>query len=270
MLTDNKTKVIEHYNELSSYYKNLWGIHIHHGFWQTGKESKETAQQQLIEKLTGDMELGPNLSLLDVGCGIGGSSVYLAKKFGVDVTGITISETQVSMAQAYAKEQGIKAKFLVMDADNITLGNKFDVVWSIEAISHFMNRGSFFKKSADILKPGGSLALTDWFVVENLDEKNKKIIESIKSGMLVPNMDTMNNYVQSIESTGLKIVNRENISQQVAKTWDISLDIIKNKSFWKLALTKGKDFVKFLEAFKAMKDGYTSGALAYGIIVAQK
>lgn len=51
MTTELKEKIKDHYNKISSYYKELWGDNIHHGFWIKGDESKEVAQEQLMQEL---------------------------------------------------------------------------------------------------------------------------------------------------------------------------------------------------------------------------
>lgn len=51
MSTELKEKIKDHYNKISSYYKDLWGDNIHHGFWIKGDESKEVAQEQLMQEL---------------------------------------------------------------------------------------------------------------------------------------------------------------------------------------------------------------------------
>lgn len=153
----NKERVKEHYNLLSTYYRSLWGTHIHHGFWKTGNESKEKAQDQLIDELATKAELKSGTKVLDVGCGIGGSAVYLEKNYGVEVTGITISPVQARMARDYATGHGVSTKFKVMDADNLEFDESFDVVWSIEAISHFDNRGGSLLRQSVYCQKAASL-----------------------------------------------------------------------------------------------------------------
>ena len=78
-------------------------------------------------------KLSPNTTVLDVGCGIGGSSRILAKEYGFAVTGITISPRQVKRAQALTPT-GVSAQFRVDDAMALSFPDaSFDVVWSIEA-----------------------------------------------------------------------------------------------------------------------------------------
>lgn len=136
--------------------------------------------------------------VLDVGCGIGGTSRYLASQLGCTVTGITISGKQVEIAKRLTKaaaekeEAGVgeavedakgyfklgkgRVRFVELDAE--TMGEyfakdsgAFDAVWISEALSHLPNKALFFRNTYKVLKPGGKLALADWFKAENLDDK---------------------------------------------------------------------------------------------------
>jgi tocopherol O-methyltransferase len=267
---NNKEKIVEHYNLVSPYYYALWGEHLHHGYWTTGRETKEEAQLALTEHLAHAATIKRGSKILDVGCGFGASSIYLAKKYQAETTGITISPVQVQMAQEAAAKAGVKSQFVLMDADALHFDELFDVIWSIESISHYTDKTNFFKKATQLIKPHGTIAVTDWFKKENLSEaENAKDVLPIEKGMLVE-LHTMTDYAFLLKSNGLSIVKSEDISKNTYKTWDISLDIVKNKMFWQLALQHGKDFIHFLESFRAMKQGFASGNFVYGLIVAHK
>jgi len=80
-----------------------------------------------------------------VGCGFGASGIYLAKKYGAKATEITTSPAQVEMARkAAAADGGVKAKFVLMDAEDMKFDQTFDVAWSIESISHYPQKQKFF------------------------------------------------------------------------------------------------------------------------------
>ncbi len=267
---NNKKKIVEHYNFVSPFYHSLWGEHLHHGYWVSGKETKEEAQLALTVHLTEAVGVRSESKILDVGCGFGASSIYLAQKYNAQTTGITISSVQVAMAQDMAKKANVNSKFLLMDAEAMNFEEPFDVVWSIESISHYRNKEKFFGKAVQLLKPNGIIAVIDWFKKEDLSEdKLKKYILPIEKGMLVE-LHTMSDYHSILKSNGLDIIKSEDISKNTIKTWDISLEIIKDKMFWKLALTNGKEFVNFLRAFRAMKNGFVSGNFVFGLIVAKK
>lgn len=212
-----KDRIKKHYDLASEYYLNLWGTHIHHGYWPTpeskANESKEQAQLNLIRLLLDTSHVSNGAKVLDVGCGIGGTSRYLASQLGCTVTGITISTTQVEMATRLTKteaanddpelknlepdEDGFfrlgkgKVKFIELDAEKMgdvfaSQSESFDAVWICEALSHFPNKALFFQNAHKSLKNGGKLALADWFKAEGLDEK--QFADDIKpiEGELVP------------------------------------------------------------------------------------
>jgi tocopherol O-methyltransferase len=266
--SNDKHKIIEHYDLVSSYYRSLWGEHLHHGYWIRGDESKEKAQLQLIEYLAQMANVKPGSDILDIGCGFGATSLYLAKHYASSVTGINTSPVQLEMAtNASAKEQ-LKAKFLLMDAETMDFQKQFDLLWAVESISHFEHPAEFFASAAKLLKPGGIFAITDWFRKKNLDsEEAKKFIDPIQKGMLVE-LQTMDDYEHFLRSNGLHILHREILNNNCAKTWDLCLDIIKDKSFWALAAKHGTEFVSYLQAFQAMRAGFASGNFLYGLFVA--
>ena len=264
-----KQKIIEHYDVVSPYYHSFWGEHLHHGYWIHGDESKETAQLQLIEHLARLANIKPGLRVLDIGCGFGGSSLVLAKNYGARATGITISPVQVEMANRAAARANIDAKFLLMDAEAMQFVQPFDLLWSIESISHYQDPREFFASAVRFLKPGGTFALTDWFKKENLSAaENKKFIEPIEKGMFVE-LREMDDYADFLVSSGLRIAHRQVLTASCAKTWDLGLNIIKDKSFWALAAKSGSDFVANLKSFRAMRAGYASGNFVYGLFVAK-
>jgi tocopherol O-methyltransferase len=241
---------------------------LHHGYWIRGDESKEKAQLQLIEHLAQLANIKPGSDILDIGCGFGASSRYLAKRYNATVIGITISPVQISMAIEAAAAEQLDTEFLLMDAEEMHFQKQFDVLWSVESISHYQDRQAFFASAAKILKPGGCFAITDWFKKENLTRaETHKFIDPIEKGMFVE-LQAMQDYERFLTSNGLRIVRREVLNTNCAKTWDISLDIIKNKDFWALAAKYGAHFISYLRAFESMRSGFASGNFVYGLLVA--
>src|SRR5690348_16837034 len=94
-------KIADFWDQISDGWRMVWGPHIHHGYYEDNTQliSPQEAQEKLIEKLTDMIEIKPQSKILDIGCGMGGSSFYLAKKYNAIVTGITLSQTQVNIAR---------------------------------------------------------------------------------------------------------------------------------------------------------------------------
>jgi tocopherol O-methyltransferase len=265
---NDKRRIIKHYDLISPFYRSLWGEHLHHGYWIRGDESKEKAQLQLIEHLAQLANVKSGSDILDIGCGFGGSSLYLAKNYNATVTGINTSPVQVEMATEAAAREKLAAKFVLMDADAIDFDKQFDLLWSVESISHYQRHKEFFASTAKLLKPGGHFAITDWFKKDNLTrEENKRFIEPIEKGMLVE-LRTMDDYERLLTLNGLQIRHRQVLNENCVKTWDLGLDIIKDKAYWALAAKLGADLVSYLKAFQAVRAGFASGNFVYGLFVA--
>ncbi len=150
----------------------------------------------MIELLLERSALPKGSNVLDVGCGIGGTTRHLAKIHACNVTGVTISGRQVEIAKKLTLEaSGTQqegqndtynlgdgsVRFIELDAEK--MGDfftvepnvaKFDCVWISEAMSHLPNKQLFFQNAAKLLNPGGKLVVADWFKSEDLTEEQFK------------------------------------------------------------------------------------------------
>jgi len=88
--------------------------------------------------------------------------------------------------------------------------------------------------------------------------------------MLVPKLESPSVYMKYVTATGLNVIKFEDLSANVQKTWDLTTDLIKNPTLWKLAAALGPDFLAFLGGFRTMKAAYKSKALVYGLLIGQK
>ncbi|KAI0513185.1 tocopherol O-methyltransferase [Xylaria bambusicola] len=299
--TSLKERIKKHYEIASDYYYSLWGQHIHHGYFKSPTETKEEAQVNLIKYLLGISSLPQGANVLDVGCGIGGTSRYLAKEHACSITGITISGRQVEIAKKLTQAEtspdsttrnptdevnsyssGGNCRFLELDAEKMLEhfsadgkpAARFDAVWISEALSHFPDKPLFFRSASELLVPGKSsrLVIADWFKAPQLSpEQEKEDIQPIEDGMLLPPLCTADDYVQMAEKAGLVVRQSPiDISSDVAKTWDISWGLVSSPSLWMFAISQGRDGLAFLQAFRAMRRGYANGTFRYAIMCFEK
>lgn len=151
--------------------ERLWGDHIHLGYYheaglgrprhQDFRAAKETFVHELV-RWSGLDQLPPGSTVLDVGCGIGGSARILARDYGFQVLGISISPAQTARATALTPA-GLGCRFAVMDALALELADaSFDAVWSVEACPHMPDKQRYADELLRVLKPGGRLAVADW------------------------------------------------------------------------------------------------------------
>ena len=147
--------------------ERLWGDHVHLGHYgdpprrRDFRRAKEDFVHELV-RWSGLDQLPPGSRVLDVGCGIGGSARILARDYGLEVLGISISPGQIQRAQQLTPAN-LSCEFAVMDALALALPDQqFDAVWSVEAGPHMPDKQRYADELLRVLKPGGRLAVADW------------------------------------------------------------------------------------------------------------
>ena len=213
--------------------ERLWGEHIHLGFYPSGKKNIDfrEAKVKFVHELIkwSDLEKLPRGSrILDVGCGIGGSSRILAK-YGFNVTGITISPAQVKRARELTPVE-LNCNFQVMDALDLKFEDgSFDAIWSVEAGAHMNDKTKFADEMLRTLRPGGYMALADW---NSRDLRayppsffEKLVLKQLLEQWVHPNFISINefaNILKSNKNSAGKVV-YENWNFYTNPSWDDSI-----------------------------------------------
>jgi tocopherol O-methyltransferase len=266
----SKRSIQYHYDLATPFYRLLWGPHIHHGLWG-GEETPEQAQLRLIDQLACAARLAPGLAVLDVGCGMGGSTIELARRHDCTVTGLTLSPVQRSWAVLSARWQGLsrRTRFRCVDAETVRFPPAaFDVVWNVECSEHFFDKPAFFRRAAGWLKPGGRIALCAWLAGDS--PAAEQAVTLVCEGFLCPSLGTAGDYRGWLTDAGLTISTCLDLTAQVAQTWDICRQRVRASGVGLLGRLAGSKMRTFLAHFATLGDAYRSGAMRYGLFVAEK
>lgn len=261
----------DHYDRLSSLYQRFWGEHIHHGWWDDG-ESLAEAQEKLVRRLAEAAAIPRSAEVLDVGCGLGGSSLWLARELGCSVRGITLSPVQVEIATRRAREAGLddRVQFERADAESLELEpESYDVVWSVECMEHQFDKPRFIARAAQALKPGGSLALCTWLGMPE-SPAQRTLVDQVCHGMLCPSLGSREDCVRWFEAAGLEAVRADDVTAKVARTWELARAVLDRVEVRALLAVSDRATRDFAHAFASMSDAYASGAMGYGFFVARK
>ncbi|MEK0179367.1 MAG: methyltransferase domain-containing protein [Oscillatoriales cyanobacterium] len=310
-------QIQQFYDASSGLWEQVWGEHMHHGYYGPDgnlKKERRQAQIDLIEELLdwagapSQTQLSQPYSILDVGCGIGGSTLYLTEKFSsiaannfrlddevdrnfsrspgqsktetrITATGITLSPVQANRAKERAKMAGLEnnVNFLVADALNTPFpDNSFDLVWSLESGEHMPDKIKFLQECYRVLKPGGTLILATWChrpvgeTAGELTDAERRELAEIYRVYALPYVISLPEYEEITRSLPFTNIRTADWSKAVAPFWDIVIDSAFTPSaIWGL-LTSGWTTIQAALALSLMSRGYQSGLIRFGLICAVK
>lgn len=162
---------------------------LHYGLWSPSIKTHHEALLNTNRVLADAAGVEAGERVLDAGCGLGGSALWLARERGATVCGITISEKQVRAARRLASRLGLRdrASFHLQDFAAVQFPDAwFDAVWALESISHTVDKSEFFSEAYRVLRPGGRLVLTDWFLEkEPATPYDREMLDNVQNGNAV-------------------------------------------------------------------------------------
>lgn len=269
-----------------------WGEHIHLGYYspeemRQGYKKKNFVQAKydfIDEMMTFggiDATTHSKAKVLDVGCGFGGTSRYLAKKLGSDahVTGITLSPKQVQRGTELAVEQGVadNTRFTVMDALQMDFpDNSFDIVWACESGEHMPDKKAYISEMMRVLKPGGTFVMACWSQRDDsetpFDQRDKRDLQYLYEEWTHPYFISIKDFRKLIDDTDvMNPVTTANWVDETIASWRHSIWVgVFDPRGW---IFKPKTYVKcFRDAYclERMHRAFKRGLMEYGMWTATK
>jgi MPBQ/MSBQ methyltransferase len=265
-----------------------WGEHIHLGYYNeeelaNGWKKKNFKQAKLdfIEEMLQWSEAKDPKNILDVGCGIGGTSRYLAKKFpNAKVTGITISEQQVKRATELARERGLQnVEFKLVNALDMSFdSDQFDLVWGCESGEHMPDKKKYVEEMTRVLAPGGHLAIATW--CQRHEGKDSPFTEEEKNDLQFLYDEWAHPYFISIQDYDDILSGTEDFDQVQSNDWTVPTIASWRHSIWVgvvdpwIVVRKGPAIwyktVREIVTLERMHRAFDSGLMQYGMIKGTK
>ncbi|MFT0862379.1 class I SAM-dependent methyltransferase [Ancylobacter sp. G4_0304] len=181
---------------------------------QTLDDAQLAKRRHIAAKLLFDR---PDLSVLDIGCGWGGMGLYLAQNAGARVTGITLSQEQLGVAQCRAEERGLAARAQFRLQDYRLTPGRFDRIVSVGMFEHVGvgHFSTYFNRVAELLADDGVALIHSIGRSEGPGITNPWIAKYIFPGGYIP---ALSEVLPAIEKAGLLVTDIEILRLHYAET----------------------------------------------------
>lgn len=271
-ISQNAVAVADHYDELDPIYRRVWGEHVHHGLWATGRETPGEAVEALVDTVGDRLGLMPGQACVDIGCGYGSTARRLAATRRVRVTGFTLSAEQAHYAAAHpVPDVDIRVRDWL---DNGLADASAEASWAIESSEHMVDKARFFAEAHRVLSPGGRFVICAWLAETGAGGwKVRHLLEPICREGRLPSMGTREDYEAMATAAGFTVTGYEDVSRCVARTWPICAArllkaLLTDRGTRRLAL--GARNRGAILSIPRMILAYRTGAMRYGIFTLSK
>lgn len=197
--------------------------------------------------------------ILDVGCGLGGGSIFWAREFGARVTAVTCVPSHADYVARFAAEAGVEQQVgtLVCDATEVPGESRFDAAVAVDA-SGYLPRRDWLNRMASLLRPGGSVFIIDCFLE---DPKYAGLFNSHWH----TSIGTLDEYFAAARESGLKTGSVVDVTDRTVHFWTTTLALIDAES----AGAEGTATSRYEASFKAhtlVREGLSNGGLRYALL----
>ncbi len=268
--------VADHYDELDVFYRELWGEHVHHGMWRTGREPAHVASEQLVEHVAVRLGLGRAERVVDIGAGYGATARLLAERFGAEVTGLTVSRAQYEYACAQPTS-ATGPRYLLRDWLQSGLpGDHFDAAVAIESTEHMADKAGAFREAHRVLRSGGRLAVCAWIACDApSDWQVRHLLEPICREGRLPGMGTERDYKTLLDAAGLEVTGVEDLTGRVKATWPhcalaLGARLLREKRYRRFLASRLSRNRVFARTLLRIWAAYELGAMRYLVFTARR
>jgi tocopherol O-methyltransferase len=219
-LDGQQSAVARYYRETWLDYRMFWlnkaNLAMHFGYWD---ETTRTHAQSLVrtnEVMADAVNIGPGDRVLDAGCGVGGSSIWLATERGATVVGVSISPDQIRLGRRFVAERGLQDRVSLFHRDYRETGlaaESFDVVWACESFAHAPDQRACLAEAYRVLKPGGRLIVRDIYERRRpADVQEERLMQTWYSAWVLPELPTLDRFLSWLPEAGFIDVSSEDVT----------------------------------------------------------
>jgi ubiquinone/menaquinone biosynthesis C-methylase UbiE len=221
-----RQEIIEYYTSSEKHYRYMWGLDrdmaLHYGFWGSGALNHSQALMAMNEEMAIRGRVRKGDRVLDAGCGVGGSSIFLARQHGCMVTGITIVDRQLELARDNAKRHQVDGRAQFENRDFCKTGfadGSFDVVWFLESACHAQEKADLLREAHRVLRPGGRIICGDFFRIDaKLADKDEALMAGWEDAWAVPRFETIESFTAKMQGVGFADIDARDETDNIAQS----------------------------------------------------
>jgi tocopherol O-methyltransferase len=210
---------------------------IHRCVWAPGIKSRSEAilyVNRLVSNAISPLisESYRNINVLDLGCGVGGTAVWLAKLFDLKIIGITISRIQADLARKNALKKGVKDRCTFIHGDFLNLPDieNIDAAFAIESFSHARDPYLFFSQLTNRLSYGNRLIICDDFLGElknhTYSKSREKWVDRFRNGWRLKSLLSVDQVNKIAKIHGFRMIRQNNLTPYLRITPYLGLEVI--------------------------------------------
>jgi cyclopropane fatty-acyl-phospholipid synthase-like methyltransferase len=212
--------IVRYYDQTWLDYRLLWlnpdNLAVHFGYTDHHTRSHTDALKNMNRVLADRVQLRAGERVLDAGCGVGGSSLWLAQQRGAQVVGITLPARQVAKARRYATLRGLatRVQFQVADFTKTPFPDaSFDVVWALESLCHAPHKAAFYQEAARLLRPGGRVIVAEYLRAGRpLNSAGERLLREWLAGWAIPDLDTPGEHTEHLTTAGFVNIRLDDVT----------------------------------------------------------
>lgn len=247
---------------------------IHYGLWGPDTQSDREALLRANQTLVRGCNVDRGQRILDAGCGVGGTAIWLAREYGVRVTGLTNCESHVALATEQARERGVGhlVEFLYGDFMALPFDEAcFDAVLNHETYCYAPDKLAYLRGVYRVLKPGGRWQAVDGFLSDKpLSKAEEAIHVRMQRGWRTMPLDRRRNVLSNLDETGFVDVGEWDLDAEVAPATE------RLSRLWKLFAplftppSRSWAYKEFMEGVLSFDAGLRQGMFTYRLIFGAK
>jgi len=219
----SKDDIARYYDTQQVFYTLFWSrTALHYGFWYQDTKSLGQAILNTNNFVIDTLAINSGDTVLDAGCGVGGTSIHIAETTGARVHGITLSDVQLKIARRRAGKS-FAAHLLNFSKGDFTstlfTEKTFSRVFGIESICYAQTKTDFLNEAYRIMMPGGMIAVVDLFLAkQELNVEEMKIYQKTIEGWAIPNLATVADFWRYLQQAGFNNIAFHNMLPEIRKS----------------------------------------------------